>query len=441
MPRPSDHPSILLAAVPGAMTSFWTGFIAPLAESWPDASGRAAFAERPRHSIDQAVEMLTGDRASEFDGAFIVFDEATQAKSIDLVVELLRAANLPAVIVVSDPSHWRHVGRDGLVFESHDASPAKLAAILYGLSLRQPAVREFTREIELTRRCEMAIRAEMERMHEELQVAATVQREFVTPPAPASALLDHAMIFKPVNYVSGDVCCVRDLGGDKISFFLADAAGHGMSAALLTMVLAQSLETISQQSEAELLLNPMDVLSRLNACVCSHRRDTGWFATAVYGVFDARTGQVCVGGAGHPPPLVIGRPHGGSRRELTTLGPLLGVDADAEFNQTTWRLEPGQALVVYSDGLECVFPDAARTEASHELRERPHLIHLERLEAEMADVLEGETASEGPTPAEQVAQRLAWVLEEQAGSLHQVDDITALVLRSRRRPAAVRKAA
>lgn len=400
--------------------------------AWPDAAAREGILHHAERCTAEALLPLlaqagVGDR---FHGAIVALGTEPHPAHVDGVVASLREAGLPAVILASEPSRWRARHQSGgVLFEPTAAEPGRVAAMLFALAHRQTLVRSMRREVALTSRCELAIREEMERMHDELQLAASVQREFIALSSSVSPMLDHALISRPISFVSGDVSCLRDLGDDRVAFFLADAAGHGMPAALLTMVLVHALDTIGREPGLHVALEPMEVLSRLNACICAHARNYGWFASATYGVLDCRTGEVRVANAGHPPPLVIGGREGEPRRELSTQGPVLGIAHDATFDQVACRLSPGESLLVYSDGLECVASDAPRGERSKELRERPHLRLLGEVER-FASTMSPAARARGEASAT-IIRRLARMIDEQAGSLHQADDITVLVLGSR----------
>jgi hypothetical protein len=111
-----------------------------------------------------------------------------------------------------------------------------------------------------------------------------------------------------------------------------------------------------------------------------------------------------------------------------TMGPVLGVAEDAQFTDERFCLQPGQPLLVYSDGLECAFPGAPATEPSIEMRERPHLRYLNELDEEL-EACSSQPGGESVLEARHIARRLQGMIDLQIGSLHQADDITAMILR------------
>lgn len=360
---------------------------------------------------------------------FVACDDDTPRSLIDHIVDMLRQSMLGGVVVVEDAASWLEgqEEREGVMLVGRSTPPQVIAGMLHTLCERQSIVRRLSREHDLTKRCEGLIRGEMERMHHELQLAASIQREFTSRPMAVIPALDHSLLFRPVNFVSGDVCCLRELADGQVAFFVADAAGHGVPAALLTMVLSNAMDSIDgtcmESRDGARLDQPSEVMESLNRRVCSHCRSFGWFATAVYGVLDTNSGTLLVSGAGHPPPLILGR--GGSRREVETQGPVLGIDSSSEFPQVQELLAPDEALLVYTDGLEGIFPGASSDEPMQLLRERPHMAHLFALAQEIEEAFSHDANAE----ASMVTRRLAGMLDEQSGSLHQGDDVTALVLK------------
>ncbi len=326
----------------------------------------------------------------------------------------LHANGIPVLVLAEDAARWQILTGRGISVLGWNAAPAIVAAMLAALWQRQVYVQSLTRELALAVRCQTGIRAEIERMHEELQLAANVQQEFTATPMPKLAGLEFAALFRPVSAVSGDIYCVRSVEPDTAGFFIADAVGHGVPAALLTMVLTNSLIAADEAARDVCgrcaSSRPGDVLARLNRRLVEGSVSSGRFATAVYGTINARTREVTVAGAGHPAPVVLS-PTGA--RSLATEGPLLGVFPDAEFTQVSTVLEPGETLVLYSDGFECAFNgDSPRKNAKAWLTElRNAFAHQE-------------------VPSRDALSELEILIDEQYGSLHQQDDVTIVAIRA-----------
>ncbi|QOI99015.1 MAG: serine/threonine-protein phosphatase [Phycisphaeraceae bacterium] len=325
----------------------------------------------------------------------------------------LAQANTPAVFVLPDPDEHRdRLEPLGVITHHADAPPAVIAASLHALALRQPVIADLQGELRLSHAAQGGLCGEMSRLHDEMNLAASVQRQFIPRRLPRTDAAEFAALYRPAGYVSGDVFDVRPCGDRAWSFFIADVVGHGVPAALLTMIVMRALHTTDHADRPDL------VLARLNRELCDQPDGPQRFATAVYGIFDEPTRRLTLAGAGHPHPLLLSP--GAPPRPIDTPGPLLGVFEDTDFPSETLTLEPGQALVLYTDGFELAFPDPA--DSVHTLK--PNATYLEHL-AQLLLEQDGRSAS-----LADAVRALDRKLDGQSGSLHRLDDVTALVLAS-----------
>lgn len=387
-------------------------FLTPVLERWPGSTApthKAQLLDVLLHDLEQGG----GDDPGAMPGAALVaMSRSAPPSYVDRFVEALHRRHLPAVILIAAAADWQTFQRQGVIFLPLESDPRTVAAMLFALAERQGAVRLLAREVQLAHRCQGGIRLEMDRMHEELHLAAAIQREFTSSPVPSVPGLEIAVLHRPVNFVSGDVYNLRDLGQGRTAFFVADAVGHGVPAALLTMVLTSSLTTAEPDADGRLMpLRPAEVLARLNARMCASCFGSGRFATAVYGLIDSAAGTATIAGAGHPHPVILSasRP-----REVETSGPLLGVFGEATFDEVTVPIAPDETLLVYTDGLEAAFPAPAGTSAPSRARR----------EAWMREV--ASSTGPGSLGLTGVLRRMQDLLDAQSGSLHHPDDVTAL---------------
>jgi sigma-B regulation protein RsbU (phosphoserine phosphatase) len=404
------RPHTLVFAASGNTTDVATRWQEALAARWPGDAPPVL----DRRTVDglQDVLELHGirDTTPLPSAAIVVFGPSVQPSQVDRLVEALLARNIPALCLMKNPAEWRPFQRHGVMFESWDADPGIAAGMLFALAERQSIVEVLSREVALAQRCQGGIRLEMDRIHEELHLAAAIQREFTSSPLPRISGLDLGVLFRPVNFVSGDIYNVQALPDGKAAFFVADAVGHGVPAALLTMVLTNSITTTERVSTDDpRVLEPSEVLVRLNNRLCQSCLGSSRFATGLYGVIDPATRRVSIAGAGHPFPLVLSR---AGAREVETDGPLLGVFPEATFSQVEFELAPDETLLLYTDGLDAAFP-RRKTTPAHAPRE--YVTHLARV-----------VGGHDEHSLEHVLLELGSLLDEQSGSLHQADDVTAL---------------
>ncbi|RZU36400.1 PAS domain S-box-containing protein [Streptomyces sp. BK022] len=229
--------------------------------------------------------------------------------------------------------------------------------------------------------------------------ALTLQRSLLPSHPPVTAGLEVASHYQPAgstSEVGGDWFDVIPLDGDKTALVVGDVMGSGISAAATMGLLRTATTTL-----ASLDLDPSLLLEQLDKATAATEHS---IATCVYAVHDPRQRRCLIANAGHLPPVRI-RP--GRAPELLDLptGVPLGVGG-VEFATVTVDFEPGDELVLYTDGLV--------ETRSHSLDER-----LERL----LGLLEGAPER----PLEEVCQELLDTLYEPDNH----DDVAVLIARAR----------
>lgn len=299
-----------------------------------------------------------------------------------------------------------------------DSDPSLVATVLAALAMRQPAVDALRTDAGVCRRFQRGLRRQIEAMHEELQAAAAVQRRFMPMRMPRLPAVDIEALFRPCGYVSGDIYDVRLLDDHHVGFFVADAVGHGVPAALMTIMLCRNLPAAGSAAGSGVLPSPASVLRAINDDLVQTHGEASRFATAVYGVIDAHTARVILAGAGHPYPLRIRM---GSLERVETAGGLLGLTAGEDYPEVSFMLEEDELLIVYSDGFETAFPAPSADDYGRRL---PNTNFLERFAAAARTWREQGSA--------RAVRTLIDEIEHQRGSLHQADDLTALMIACRR---------
>ncbi|MFN4243560.1 MAG: PP2C family protein-serine/threonine phosphatase [Tepidisphaerales bacterium] len=302
-----------------------------------------------------------------------------------------------------------------------DPMPAK---VLHGAGMSVDALRaELSRlaaenealraEVHHLRRRDETVNYTMNRIDEELRLAAKLQRDFMPRSLPVLGRVRFHALFRPAGYVSGDLYDVTRLDEHHVGFYMADAVGHGMPAALLTMFMRQALQTREVSRNWYRLLRPSESLERLNAVMVEQELSDTTFATAVCGLINAETGSLLVSSAGHPRPVLI--PAAGPPTELETDGSLLGVFQDEKYTDVSLTLQPGDRLVVFSDGVEVAFPrsDAGRDEGELSYDATRWLDELLTRRSESAEAM---------------LLGLSEAMDRQAGSLSPADDLTVILV-------------
>jgi len=397
-----------------------TGWWEAIFRHWPSppiAAGGMSTNPAPKLELVTPESLLSSGKslraAQQWDAA--VF--APVGPSLDTmacrVLDLLQQALVPTVVLVCEGASALDTFHPGAVItQPMSADPATTAAMLYALAQRQPVVRGIDQTLRLSQSFQGETAAEMDRIQQELLLAAKVQRDFLPKTMPMCDTLDAAVMFRPASFVSGDTYDVCQLDEHHIGFFLGDAMGHGVPAALMTLYVTGSLPRREVTKGGVRLIPPGESLERLNAELHDSIAGPTRFVTAICGIIDTRTGIITMACAGHPPPLRVSE-HG--VKEVEVSGMLLGVVPDSKYQQVSIKLEENELLVLYSDGVEAAFsgrhlpPDGI-------VRPMPtHLMHL-------AAMRRGEAL----TSLSAAMERLASDIDAQAGSFHQDDDLTVL---------------
>ena len=143
--------------------------------------------------------------------------------------------------------------------------------------------------------------------------------------------------------VGGDIYDLFRLGETRWGVVLADVSGKGLAAATKTAMVKYCLRSYAREHAS-----PSDVMARLNDTLFDEPDMTG-FVTVVYGVFDEARGDFSYASAGHEPLLL--RRKNGEMEELAATGLVCGVMQGADYEDKKVLLEPGDGVLLYTDGL------------------------------------------------------------------------------------------
>jgi sigma-B regulation protein RsbU (phosphoserine phosphatase) len=187
---------------------------------------------------------------------------------------------------------------------------------------------------------------------EDLRSGAQMQQRFLTPAWKV------AEVFAPVGYevallnrapdtISGDFYCPKAVDGLAAGFLLADACGHGLAAALISMRVSSLVQTADASAAS-----PAGFLNHINQDIKGLRM-ADKFVTANYTVF--HSAGCTLANAGQPYPLLL---RNGKVHEVAVAGPPMGMVAAPVYREVACAMEPGDVLVLYTDGVtEAYGPD------------------------------------------------------------------------------------
>lgn len=182
-----------------------------------------------------------------------------------------------------------------------------------------------------------------EEINQELQIGKEVQELFL-PSIKKFKKFNIGKLYRPMREVSGDLYQYFHFPEkDDYGFFLADASGHGVSAALVTVVMAMSLQAIMKENHSAI-----QAINQLGE-VIANRLQASFFATGVFVVFE-EPGVVKFVNAGHNAPFII-RPSTKQITYVDSSGPPLGMGDDIQYSLESFPVEPGDKIILYTDGV------------------------------------------------------------------------------------------
>ena len=238
-------------------------------------------------------------------------------------------------------------------------------------------------------------------LQNELDVASKMQQSILPTSFPKTSDYETFGTMHPALDVGGDFYDVVRLPDQHIGLAIADVSGKGVPAALFMMSSRTLLKGTAISFD-----DPGQVLSEVNSLLQEDDTD-GMFVTMLYAVYNAATGEFTYASGGHDAPLLV-KPDGSSTLLPLTGGIALGVLPGHDYKQTSHVLQPGETIVLYTDGV---------TEAMNADGE---LFGIEGLREYFANT--------PPVDSEGTSQQVMQAVADFAGDAPQSDDITCLTL-------------
>jgi sigma-B regulation protein RsbU (phosphoserine phosphatase) len=177
-------------------------------------------------------------------------------------------------------------------------------------------------------------------------------------PEPRSVLPRADWMLVPSTELGGDTFGYHDIDGDHFAIYLLDVCGHGVGAALLSASVINVLRA-SALPNAD-FRDPSAVLSALNAAFPMEKQNNMFF-TIWYGVYQRSSGQLSYSSGGHPPAILLRQLADGSIGTNLLVGNggmAIGAIADIDYDCEAVTVEPGDRLLVLSDGTYEIGPQA-----------------------------------------------------------------------------------
>ena len=299
--------------------------------------------------------------------------------------------------------------------------------------------RRISDAINRRRQAEEALKASFEQveaysqeLNNELEEGRQIQINFLPDQLLQLPGWETAAYFKPARQVAGDFYDVFQLPGGNIGLVIADVCDKGVGAALFMALFRSLIRIFSGQTSldglpltcSDALFDQKDELASdpsvdpnhvaalksinlTNDYIALNHGDLAMFATLFFGILDPDSGKLSYVNGGHEPIFVVG-PGGGVKERLAATGPAVGIEPKINFKIQQSRLQPGDILLGYTDGVvEANAPDG-------------EFFTMERLVA----ILDAPASS-----AADLLDRIADSVEKHTGEADQFDDVTLLAIR------------
>lgn len=352
-------------------------------------------------SQSSATRFLSGDVAC------VVLDPATPRASLAPLLVSLSDSQTPALVWGAAEPGPRRSGAL-LEYVAPSANAAEVVGRLASLVHVAPEMARLNEEMGRIERVSQQLTRYFSQIDEEMRLAGRLQRSFLPQVLPCAGPLRFAAVYRPASWVSGDLYDAFLIDPLHVGLLLADAMGHGTSAALVTMLVRQALTPTRIADNGLEVVSPAAAMTHLHERLARHALPGNQYVTGVYAIVNAQTLELRLARGGHPHPLLI-RP-GGAIEPIGAEGGLIGIpDLEADFEEASIQLAPGDKVALYTDGLD---DDLAGEDSG----------------PAPCDALRELLASLAHLPAQAVVEGVAAHLDGREGSLHPDDDVTLLVL-------------
>ena len=254
-------------------------------------------------------------------------------------------------------------------------------------------VAERTKEVLELQQVEFDLRAAKEKVENELNIAAQIQKNILPskfPAYPDRKEFELYALMQPARYVGGDFYDFFFVDDNTLALVMADVSDKGIPASLFMMVRRTLIASLAVDHRS-----PSIVLEKANNVMCQNN-ESGMFVTVFLAFYDVLNGNLTASNAGHSAGLIID-PGGASREWAHTHGAALGFMEDLPYKEETMNLKAGQTLFLYTDGVtEAMSPDNELFGLAQlrEMLKRKHDLELDKLctdiEASLSEFQQGQ---------------------------------------------------
>jgi len=339
------------------------------------------------------------------------YDDAQVHTAFDTFLRYIAAKRIAAFLVGDRKGAPNGFDKRALVeVVDPDIPLAELRGRLSMVDRYHGLVRRMESELRTMERLSKKLSEHFTEVDQEMQLAGRLQRNFLPNLNAPIHNIDFASIFRPASFVSGDIYDVVRVDDRHTAVYLADAVGHGMAASLLTMFIKRSIVPRRGTDESYTIVEPAEVLATLNDALADEQLTNCQFVTGCYMLIDHRSGTLRFARGGHPYPLLISPD--GTLTPLKSSGGLLGIIKGDDFEMCEVKLQPGDKVLLHTDGVELAFGENSDG--------TPDVNAFERLVQRLATL-----------SVRDMLHEINVVLDAQPESVAPADDLTILAFEAR----------
>ncbi len=385
--------------------------------------------------VEDGEQALAALGQTKFD--LLLLDVEAPGKNAVQVLETLKADNalrgLPVIVLATADNIQRieeciQAGADDYVSEPFSA-PVLKARVSANLQKQRVHLAE-------------AALKESEKYERDAQIGRQIQLSFLPDVLPQPDGWEVAARFEPAREVAGDFYDAFPLSNNRIGLVLGDVCDKGVGAALFMALFRTLLRALGQQHYSSRLLDDLtdppaggggqlavrrrtlpstgtlalkNAVELTNNYIVNNHGQTSMFATLFFGVLDPQTGSLLYVNGGHEPPVIFQQTQTGNgpgapaiSARLRPTGPAVGMMPDSDFEIRQAKLEPGDTMLIYTDGV------TEAKDPNGKLFTEPRLLAL---------------LSEPDPSAAALLERIERNLRSHMGGAAQFDDITMLAVR------------
>jgi phosphoserine phosphatase RsbU/P len=355
------------------------------------------------NTFEKALERLEGAAFDVF-----VFDYSLGPKNgIDLLRAVI-AKNIRIPVIMLTGHGDREIDMEAMRVGAADyLVKGKIDATILERSIRyaiehSKTLEELRASRDSHRTTSLQLEKALKSINEELETARRMQKSLLPQAMETMPGFECSAVFLPTGFIGGDLYDVVQIDDTHVAFLVIDVCGHGVPAALISAMAKVSFARYLPKNPS-----PMAVFSQVNAELCGFMPE-GRYITGFLAVLDVKKKELVFSRAGHPP-AARASAHRGAVDYLSTGAPLIGAFTDSEFEEASARVETGDVIVFYTDGL---------MESVNAENERYPMQEMEKI-----------MLGAGKKSSEAIGKAIISSLHKFTGKAAQSDDITVLVVK------------